>query len=95
MSISSHGNPSGCGGPPPVTGGPGRADALVFSLAVGLAAVGLAAVGLAAVELAVQLAGLIMRLLSNVTVPFRARARPGMMSAPVVRLMLVRASRFP
>ncbi len=90
MSISSHGNPSGCGGPPPVTGGPGRADALVFSLAVGLAAV-----GLAAVELAVQLAGLIMRLLSNVTGPFRARARPGMMTAPVVRLMLVRASRFP
>jgi hypothetical protein len=57
--------------------------------------VGGVTVGLAAVGLAVQLAGLVMRLVSNVTAPFRARARPGMMSAPVVRLMLVRASRFP
>jgi hypothetical protein len=80
ISISSQGNLSGCGGPPPVTGGPGRADALVFGMAVGLA---------------VQLAGLVMRLVSNVTAPYRARARPGRMFAPVVRLMLVSASRFP
>ena len=58
-------------------------------------AVGGVTVGLAAVGLAVQLAGLVMRLVSNVTAPFRARARPGRMFAPVVRLMLVRASRFP
>jgi hypothetical protein len=33
ISISSHGNLPGCGGPPPVTGGLGWADALVVGLA--------------------------------------------------------------
>jgi hypothetical protein len=64
-----------------VTGNPGLGVALVVGLGDELGAP--------------QLEGLVMRLVSNVTAPFRASARPGRIFARVVRVMLVRARMFP
>lgn len=85
---SGHHGKLGCCGGLPVFGGP----------IAGVEAVGVGptvGVGLGPGPTVHGPVGEVIWLVSNVTAPFRARARPVRMLAPVVTVMLVSASRLP
>lgn len=104
IAAGSHGNPGGCGGPP-VFGRRTTEAGVAVALGVGLGdtpGLGLgvgpgdtAGVGVGAAATVHVPTGGVMLLVSNVSVPVRARARPVRMLAPVTRVISVCAIRLP